>query len=266
MPDFLSSDQLEFYNKNGYLVLPNVVDETTMTILKKQIELIIDNTPANKIGSVFATGFDQKKVKDEYFIASANNISIFVEDADHTKINKIGHALHWLDPVFREFTDQDIFQYICLDIGITNPIIPQSMYIFKHPASGGDVAPHQDSTFLYTEPLSCHGFWIPLVDVTTENGCLWVIPGSHKWNLVYRFKLDGHKTYFDPPINDELTKDLWKDELYIPLEAAAGSIVLLHGSVVHKSGQNKSNLSRDVYTFHIVDANAKWVEDNWLST
>lgn len=42
------------------------------------------------------------------------------------------------------------------------------------------VNPHQDSTFLYTEPMKLFGMWIPLEDVTEENGCLSYIPGSHK--------------------------------------------------------------------------------------
>lgn len=43
------------------------------------------------------------------------------------------------------------------------------------------VTPHQDATFLYTEPLgSVMGVWIALEDATLDNGCLWFIPGSHR--------------------------------------------------------------------------------------
>lgn len=47
-------------------------------------------------------------------------------------------------------------------------------------ASFFPVNAHQDSTFLYTEPMKLLGIWIPLEDVTEENGCLSYIPGSHK--------------------------------------------------------------------------------------
>lgn len=41
------------------------------------------------------------------------------------------------------------------------------------------VRPHQDATFLYTEPLGrVMGVWIALEDATLNNGCLWFIPGS----------------------------------------------------------------------------------------
>ena len=42
------------------------------------------------------------------------------------------------------------------------------------------VIPHQDSTFLHTDPMKLIGFWIALEDATLDNGCLWFIPGSHK--------------------------------------------------------------------------------------
>ena len=39
--------------------------------------------------------------------------------------------------------------------------------------------PHQDNWFIHTDPLSCVGVWFALEDATTENGCMWAIPGSH---------------------------------------------------------------------------------------
>ena len=49
------------------------------------------------------------------------------------------------------------------------------------------VSPHQDSTFLHTDPMRIVGFWFALEDVTLENGCLWFIPGSHKQGISRRF-------------------------------------------------------------------------------
>jgi ectoine hydroxylase-related dioxygenase (phytanoyl-CoA dioxygenase family) len=40
--------------------------------------------------------------------------------------------------------------------------------------------PHQDSTFLYTDPPSCVGLWLALEDATRANGCLWGLKGIHK--------------------------------------------------------------------------------------
>ena len=68
----------------------------------------------------------------------------------------------------------------------------QSMAILKPPRIGNMVKAHQDSTYLYAEPDNLLGFWIPLQDTTTENGCLWGIPGSHTNPLYWRSKvIDG---------------------------------------------------------------------------
>lgn len=56
-------------------------------------------------------------------------------------------------------------------------------FCVQQPGIGGEVVPHQDNSFLYTEPTSCTGLWLALEDATITNGCLWAIPGSHKSRL-----------------------------------------------------------------------------------
>lgn len=53
-------------------------------------------------------------------------------------------------------------------------------FLFQQPGIGGEVVPHQDNSFLYTEPTTCTGLWLALEDATILNGCIWAIPGSHK--------------------------------------------------------------------------------------
>lgn len=116
--------------------------------------------------------------------------------------------MHDLDPVFRKFSRSEKVAAIAESLGYKRPAPIQSMYIFKvcsiphgkrwlllivlelmaafdlgllqQPGIGGEVIPHQDNTFMYTEPLSLLGFWWALEDATIENGCLWVLPKSHK--------------------------------------------------------------------------------------
>lgn len=51
---------------------------------------------------------------------------------------------------------------------------------------------------------------------------------------------------------------------YVKCEVNAGSLVLIHGSVVHKSAPNYSKNSRYIYTFHVIEGEAKYPSDNWL--
>eukprot|EP01126_Amoeba_proteus_P031363 TRINITY_DN3079_c0_g1_i6.p1 TRINITY_DN3079_c0_g1~~TRINITY_DN3079_c0_g1_i6.p1 ORF type:complete len:151 (-),score=34.91 TRINITY_DN3079_c0_g1_i6:159-611(-) len=138
------------------------------------------------------------------------------------------------------------------------------MYITKQPHIGGDVTPHQDSTFIYTEPESCVAFWWPVEKATKTNSCLWVVPGSHTAPLktrMMRNKDDESKMIFYPKVE----QDSWPEqESYIPVEVDPGDLVVIHGRLIHKSSENLSNYSRHAYTIHMIDGSTTWSKDNWL--
>ncbi len=57
----------------------------------------------------------------------------------------------------------------------------------QQPKIGGEVRPHQDSTFLRTDPPSVVGLWWALEDATKQNGCLWALPGAHAQGVARHF-------------------------------------------------------------------------------
>lgn len=135
------------------------------------------------------------------------------------------------------------------------------MAILKPPKIGGEVSIHQDSTFLYDEPLSLLGFWIPLQDATLENGCLWGIPGSHKGKLYKLNKMNWQtKTSYDEILYE---KD-YKESDFVPIEMEKGSLAIFTGKFLHKSDANTSNKSRYAYTWHLRDKHTAWSKYNWL--
>ena len=125
---------------------------------------------------------------------------------------------------------------------------------------GGEVRVHQDSTFLYTEPLSVTGFWFAVDNATLENGCLWALPGGHQLGLKRRFVRDnaGGLTF------EELDETPLPENGYLPLEVKAGTLVLLHGSLPHYSEANTSKIPREAYALHVIDRAAHYPKDNWL--
>merc|ERR1719244_938107 len=144
--------------------------------------------PVKDRGIFSTTGHQQ--ASDLYFVESGDKIRYFFEaDAfdeggelqleKHRSLNKIGHALHYKNQVFKKISFSPKVKEISKSLDLKDPAIVQSMYIFKQPGIGGEVTPHQDATFLYTEPLGrVMGLWIALEDATLNNGCLWFIPGS----------------------------------------------------------------------------------------
>lgn len=134
------------------------------------------------------------------------------------------------------------------------------MLIFKHARIGGKVDIHQDSTFLYTEPDTCIGFWFALEDATIDNGCLWAMPGGHRTSLRSRFVRDGKGgTQFI-----HLDTAPFVMEGMIPLEVKQGACIILHGRLPHFSRPNISGKSRQAYAFHTIDPDVFYPDDNWL--
>ena len=88
------------------------------------------------------------------------------------------------------------------------------MYIFKQPNIGGEVTCHQDSTFLYTEPIDIVGLWFALEDATVENGCLWAIPAGHTRGLKSRWVRSSDKRMEFKIFDSEP----WPEDELVPLE------------------------------------------------
>lgn len=266
----ISDEQLTQYGRDGYLILEDFVDVASCDSLRARAEKLVRDFDPSGIVSIFSTR-EQNRLSDDYFLGSGDKIRFFFEEdaflpdgtLKHSKeqsINKIGHALHDLDPVFSEFSrTQDIVQLVA-DLGIERPLLLQGMYIFKQPRIGGEVTCHQDSTFLYTEPTDIAGLWFALEDATIENGCLWAIPGGHKLALKSRWlrSAEGQMKF------EVFDSSPWPEDNLVPLEVRKGSLIILHGLLPHKSLANHSPKSRHAYTLHVIGSDCRYPGTNWL--
>ena len=273
MPSVLSDEQIHRFNIDGYLVLNDFVGPDACAHLRRRAVEIVDEFRPDR-HSVFTTN-EQERVSDSEFLASGRGTWCFFEEGAFApdgslrqdralSINKIGHAMHDLDPTFESFSYTPELAAVANDIGLTDALALQSMYIFKQPHIGGEVGCHQDATFLYTDPVTVTGFWFAIEDATLQNGCLWAAPGGHRTALRKLFKragaTDTDGTRFE--ILDDSPLPAPAD--LVPLEVPAGTMVVLHGLLPHWSDVNRSPVSRHAYSLHCISGRADYPAWNWL--
>jgi phytanoyl-CoA hydroxylase len=262
------------YQQDGYLVLPGFKSSADIAAVRARATQIVDAFDPGESMAIFTTK-DQDRNVDDYFMASAGKVCCFFEEEAFSadgqlrqdkslSINKIGHALHDLDPVFNSFSRGPAMQALAADLGLEQAQIWQSMYIFKQPGIGGEVKWHQDATFFDTMPMTVTTFWFALEDANVRNGCLWVEPGGHRGPLRERF-VKSTVNVGSTAHMEKLSHMLWPDDsTAVPVEVSAGTLVVFHGLLPHYSAPNRSPVSRHAYTLHATDARSVYSANNWL--
>jgi phytanoyl-CoA hydroxylase len=257
------------FDADGFVVLPGFKTPAQIAALRARADQIVEAFDPAITRSVFST--KDETSKDDYFLTSGNTVRCFFEeealDAEGNltvpkalAINKIGHAMHDLDPVFEEFSHGTDLAALAATVGLNDPRIYQSMYIFKQPHIGGEVRWHQDATYFVTDPITVTSFWFALEHADRNNGCIWAQRGGHHTPLRERFTVNAGVAAMQ-------TTDAqpWPDNSQAePLEVEAGTLIVFHGLLPHYSAPNRSASSRHAFILHAVDGSARYSEQNWI--
>jgi phytanoyl-CoA hydroxylase len=319
--DETASPTSRFFHAFGFLHLRSFCSADECTAMKNEMARLVKdkwNPNDDEIDS-FGTTASENTARGDYFLESSDKIHFFAEpdamqegklkpeytDRKLQALNKAGHALHMQpDSAFYEYClSQKIRELVTRDLRWKDPVVPQSMYIFKQAQVGGAVNSHQDSTFLFTTPQqTCLGLWLALDEANLENGCLWVRPKSHKEAVRRKYKrnpqhfgqdqIDARSNATSGDISqpkfvmDDLYEHTisWDGDLpsaggdgnvqlallergFIPVECKPGDLVVFCGELDHLSLPNKSSQARHTFQLHLVEgpgAGIEWSKSNWL--
>lgn len=239
----LTPAQKEFYNEQGYVIIEDFLNPAQLNVLKTALDRLVEEKARNLTKD--HEGFNLEKAKGADGYASP-----FSGEAIAGVLRKIQEITKY-SPEFRDFAESDKMLDLVEDL-IGPSIYYHSSKIMFKPARHGGIKPwHQDYAYwasLRPEQVTC---WLALDDATPENGCMQLIPGSHKWGLVKHLK---EELQVDP-------KNLPMDMVKVaPMKA--GSILCFHVLTFHYSGPNTSDNGRRAFIVDY-DPNKRPVKDGF---
>jgi phytanoyl-CoA hydroxylase len=197
-------------------------------------DLIEDFLSAEELGVLRAE--TTRICRDEFVqsVSAGNASDGAVPDAEVLRQFLCIHFPHKLSPVMAELVSHP--RTVANLVEVIGPDVKamQSMLFIKSEGKPGQ-AWHQDEYFIPTRDRSLTAIWIALDDATVSNGCLWVLPGSHRAGVIYPGRvIDDDR--FD--CTTEAFRFPYKDEDSIPVEVAAGSAIIFNGYLLHRSLPN----------------------------
>lgn len=173
--------------------------------------------------------------------AEANGDKLTLELARYRPF--IGQA-HRQSKLLAEVVKAPIYLEACARLIGPDADLYFNQAVIKPPEKGKSFAWHQDSGYTKTRPLAYITCWTAISRTFVENGCIWVIPGSHK---------RGWLPHHHDQATRELVPDMPNEEGAIPVEMKPGQVAIFSSLMLHKSGANTSREIRRGYVpqYHV---------------
>jgi hypothetical protein len=224
----LSKEQVNFFHENGYLSNIKLLEEWQVNMLNEELEQIMDpKHPGHHLFYEFHSN------------ESTDPNAVLFHALGAWRVTRGFHDVLW-NPAFLIAASQLLND---------KPVRFWHDQLFSKPARhGGVVAWHQDySYWTRTIPMQHLTCWVGLDDVSTENGCLLYIPGSHKWGLLDKPVLAGDMEELKTFLTEE--QKLQFTPVAIEMKKGYGSFH--HPLMVHGSYANKSTRPRRAFVLNV---------------
>ena len=236
VPKRLSENQVQFFIDHGYIAVPDLIESDEIEELREDtVRIARGGYPCEAVQPT------SENLSDDQILANILCI----------------HQPHFISPIMEKYVKHPELCGVLSQI--TAAHIPfwdgsvkcmQSM-LFVKPSGFQGQSWHQDEIYIPTRDRSLIGGWIAMDDATVENGCLWVIPGSHQMGYLYSQKPHGNPDEFD---SADLESYGFDETLEVPIEVKTGTVVFFNGYLLHRSRKNRGQTYRRVLVNHYCNA------------
>lgn len=240
MPYQLTDAQWQQYEDDGYLRLGATLSKDALFALQSRIDAIMLGKAEIDYDRLL---MQLDSADGKYENAGTQSLGWKGATLAYRKIQNLEQ-----DDLFLEYMRLPLFHHICQRVyGATTPIASFRAMFMNKPARQGTLLPwHQDRwSYLDRDPMIT--VWTALDPATKANGCVQVIPGSHKWGLLNPSHVSGF-------LNEAQANAASSQANLLYLELEPGEAVLLHNWLLHRSDTNTTDIPRRAFSVCYMDA------------
>ena len=231
----LTPQQVEQFEADGYLILDPCLEEGEVEALRHRVRQIAEGElhfPEESIE--YEPGASGRRMETLRKINGPGlHDPFFVDHARHSRL--LDPIVDLIGPDVKLFGDQ----------------------LFMKPPGGIEKTYHQDCPYFSIEPMAMVSAWVALDDVTEDNGCMYVVPGSHKLGAVEHSEPWMVGGRLDMKIPDTAIDR----ERERPITMRAGGCSFHHGLIQHRSGPNRTDRFRRGLATHYMTSHSHWTGD-----
>jgi ectoine hydroxylase-related dioxygenase (phytanoyl-CoA dioxygenase family) len=230
----LNAQQLQQYEEDGYVVIPDVVPPQELKALLERLdEYAYERRPAGEV----RIQIEPRVVRGEMQVAHK------------------GDAVRKMEGLVE---NDDLFRALGLRpniVGMVTSVLGPDLKMFRNAVLmklagvGSAKGMHQDSPYWPIEPMALASMWIALDPATLENGCMTAVPGSHRGAPL------PHVHVTDDYIVEEAEYDVSK---VVPIPMPAGAGLLFHSLLLHGTAPNISSKPRRAITLSYMSSQSRY--------
>ncbi len=233
----LSGEQAATFDRDGYIILEGFLTDDEVESVRREITAIVDRYP----------DVPEELVQIEPAVRRGTVKPERLELGVRKLFRMTRHSA-----LFRTLAHHPKMVGIAVDLIGPDVTLLQSMLLMKPPKFGGQKVWHQDNAYFRLEPNDVFGFWIALDEAYVENGCMHVIPGSHREGIGEHGGVADDYGLSSAPTADDA----------VPCIMNTGDALVFHGETYHYTPPNTTVERRRALQYHYASTHCRSSKDS----